>query len=131
MLLQLTSLGKKLLQDRGHQVSQANRRESLVHEYWKHKAAEHYTSQGYKVSVEEPVNGYTDLVIEKNGQRVAVEIETGKSDWRKNMQKNLKRGFQSIIIITTNDNIYHKIKETIGKDQLKQYFEIYRTQEIL
>ena len=87
--------------------------------------------QGYKVSVEEPVNGYTDLVIEKNGQRVAVEIETGKSDWRKNMQKNLKRGFQSIIIITTNDNIYHKIKETIENDQCKKYFEIYRTQEIL
>ncbi|MCH8957316.1 hypothetical protein IIA28_18680, partial [candidate division KSB1 bacterium] len=62
---------------------------------------------------------------------VAVEIETGKSDWRKNMQKNLKRGFQRIIIITTNDTIYDKIKETIEKDQLKQYFEIYRTQEIL
>ena len=77
------------------------------------------------------MNGYTDLVIEKKGERTAVEIETGKSDWRKDMQKNLKRGFQSIIIITTNDNIYHKIKKTIEKDQLNQYFEIYRTQEIL
>ena len=47
------------------------------------------------------------------------------------MQKNLKRGFQSIIIITTNDNIYDKLKETIEKDQCKKYFEIYRTQEIL
>ena len=102
----------------------------MVHEYWKHKAAEHYTSQGYKVSVEEAVNGYTDLVIEKNGQRTAVEIETGKSDWRKNMQKNLKHGFQRVIIITTNDNIYDKIKETVENDQCKKYFEIYRAQEI-
>jgi len=71
------------------------------------------------------------LVIEKNGQQVAVEIETGKSDWRKNMQKNLKHDFQRIIIITTNDNIYRKRKETIEKDQLKQYFEIYHTQEVV
>ena len=76
------------------------------------------------------MNGYTDLVIEKNGERTAVEIETGKSDWRKDMQKNLKRGFQSIIIITTNDNIILQNKRNYKKDQLKQYFEIYRTQEI-
>jgi hypothetical protein len=131
VLLQLTSLGKKLLKDRGHEVSQANPRESLVHEYWKHKAAEHYASLGYKVSVEEPVNGYTDIVIEKNGERIAVEIETGKSDWRKNMQKNLKCGFQRIIIITTNDAIYDKLKESIENDKLNPYFEIYRAQEIL
>ena len=76
------------------------------------------------------MNGYTDLVIEKDNERVAVEIETGKSDWRKNMQKNLKGGFQRIIIITTNDITYDKLKASIEKDELKQYIAIYRTQEI-
>ena len=131
VLLELTSQAKRLLQESGHQVSQANRRESRVHEYWKHKAAEHFAAQGYDVSVEEPVNGFTDLVIQKNGARIAVEIETGKSDWRKNLQKNLKGDFQSIIIITTNETIYDKLKEFIEENHLTQHAMLYRAQEIL
>jgi predicted RecB family endonuclease len=83
------------------------------------------------VSVEKPVNGYTDLVLEKNGERVAVEIETGKSDWRKNVQKNLEHGFQSIIIITTNDKTYRKLKESLQMERLHHYVEIYRAQDFL
>jgi len=131
VLLELTSQAKRLLQERGHQVSQTNRRENRVHEYWKYKAAEHFAAQGYEVSVEEPVNGFTDLVIQKNGARIAVEVETGKSDWRKNLQKNLKGGFQSIIIITTNETIYHKLKEFIEENHLTQHAMIYQAQEIL
>jgi hypothetical protein len=48
------------------------------------------------------VNGFTDLVIEKDGERIAVEIETGKSDWKRNIEKNIKRGFGEVILLFTN-----------------------------
>ena len=131
VLLQLATLAKRLLNELGVELHHTSRSESLIHRYWKHKASEHFTSLGYKVSVEKPVNGYTDLVLEKNGERVAVEIETGKSDWRKNVQKNLEHGFQSIIIITTNDKTYRKLKESLQMERLHHYVEIYRAQDFL
>jgi hypothetical protein len=130
ILLQLTSLGKRLMRNKGYQISQSNRQESLIHEYWKYKAAKHYESLGYKVEIEEKVNGYTDLVIEKNGKRFAVEIETGKSNWCDNMQKNLKHSFNNIIIIATNDKIYYKIKRLKENGQLDLCVEICRAQDL-
>ena len=56
----------------GHQVNQSHKREGLVHKYWKKKTAEHYASLRYKVSVEEQVNNYTNLMIEKNDKCFAV-----------------------------------------------------------
>jgi hypothetical protein len=81
--------------------------------------------------MEVPVNGYTDLVIEKEGERMAIEIETGKSDWQKNIDKNLKKGFQQIIIYATNDKTYLKIKEVIKQEPLRQQINIHQAQDLL
>ena len=86
------------MRNKGYQINQSYKRDNLVHEYWKHRAAKHYESLGYKVEIEKKVNGNTDLVIEKNGKKFAVEIETGKSNWLVNLQKNLKCGFDNISV---------------------------------
>lgn len=124
-------LGKRYIRNKGYQINQSYKQEGLEHEYWKYKAAKHYESLGYEVEIEKKVNGHTDLVIEKNGKRSAVEIETGKSDWRINMQKNLEQDFQNIIIITTNDEIYDKPKKLKEKEQLNPYVKICRAQDFL
>lgn len=77
---------------------------SLEHEFWKHKIAEHMQTLGYTAALEEPVNGYTDIILQyEKGAKVAIEIETGKSDWRANIIKNLKKGIGHIILAVTND----------------------------
>ena len=40
-------------------------------------------------------NGTVDLLAQRPNQRVAVEIETGKSDVKENLAKTLKAGFDS------------------------------------
>jgi hypothetical protein len=54
---------------------------SLAHEYWKQFYARKFSADGYKVQVEAPrVGGCVDVLARRNGERVAIEIETGKSD---------------------------------------------------
>jgi hypothetical protein len=131
VLLEPTQLGTRLMQERGHKLKNSKSPESLIHKYWKEKAKKHYQKQGYSVLIEEPINGYTDLIIQKNNKRIAVEIETGKSNWKKNIQKNQEKGIQKIIIITTNDKTYQKIRETIQNENLMSDIKIQRAQEIL
>jgi hypothetical protein len=130
VLLEPTHLGTRLLQERGHDIKNNNSPESLTHKYWKEKTKKHYQKQGYSVLIEEPINGYTDLILIKNGEKIAVEIETGKSEWKKNLEKNLNKGFKNIKIITTNDKIYQKILETIQQENLTNNIKIHRAQEI-
>ena len=64
---------------------------------------------GWHVTLEAPGHGFTDLVAARDNRVVAVEIETGKSDWRANLRKNLQAGFAEILIVTTNSAIQEKI----------------------
>ncbi|MBN2266860.1 MAG: ATP-binding protein, partial [Candidatus Babeliaceae bacterium] len=109
VLVELTRLGRKILREMGFSISEKPRWGGLEHEYWKKKTAEKLEKNGWSVKLEEPVNGYTDIIAEKDGGKLAVEVETGKSDWRANLQKNLQKGFQQILIIATNPEAYRKI----------------------
>ena len=131
VVLRLNDISKKLLREKGYQFTENNSNESFIHEYWKHKAADYYESLGYDVTIEKQINGFTDLVVEKDGNKMAVEIETGKSDWQKNIRKNLDRGFRTVVIFTTNDKTFDKIKQYIIENQLTLYVELYRAQDIL
>jgi len=113
VLIELKDMGIASLKIVGIDTINNNRWGGLEHEYWKHKIAEHYKNIGYNVKLEEPVNGFTDIVIEKDGHKTAIEIETGKSNWRKNIDKNLKKGFAKIIIITTNNEAYQIIRKSM------------------
>jgi len=109
MLLNLTEPGRRALRELGYEVPDRPRWGSLEHEYWKRTTADTLKKAGYAVLIEEPVNGYTDIVAEKDGRRAAVEIETGKSDWRANIAKNIKHAFPRILLITTNDTAHREI----------------------
>lgn len=55
--------------------------ESLEHRYWVRKTADYYKKQGYETTLEYAVkgNGKIDILAEKPGQKIAIEVETGKS----------------------------------------------------
>ena len=61
--LQLTRKGIEHLNETGYDAKFTN--ESIEHRYWKNKIAEYYAKLGYKVKIEEPVNGNADIIIEK------------------------------------------------------------------
>ena len=122
---------KSYLSEKGIAFKSAPRPESIEHAFWKYKASLYYAGLGYKATIEKAINGFTDLVLEKESDKIAVEIETGKSDWRKNIQKNIERGFQKIILIATNESIYTKLQNSLGKEIMRFFVEIYQAKDIL
>ena len=116
VLLDITDIGWQHLSRIGKVKPPVRFNEGLEHRFWKQKAAEHYEAMGYNVLIEEPVNGYTDIIIEKDGKRTAVEIETGKSDWKKNLEKNVKKDFESIIIMATTPECLIQIQNQLATE---------------
>jgi predicted RecB family endonuclease len=76
---------------------------SLEHEYWKHMIAGQYRMKGYTVEEEVPLGDgkAVDLVASKDGRKIAIEVETGKSDVKGNFKKCEEAGFDSVITVRT------------------------------
>ncbi len=109
VLLELTDAGRGALRNQGYEVPVRSHWGSLEHEYWKHKVAEKLKNDGWAVTMEEPVNGYADIMAEKDGHKIAVEIETGKSNWRANIEKIGDKDFDKVLIVATNSQAFEKI----------------------
>jgi len=91
---------------------------SFEHEYAKFRFGEYYRKEGYWVTYEYKIGeGKTvDVVAEKDGKKIAIEIDTGKSDMIYNIKKDIDYGFDQIILIPLTKNIKNKIH-----DQLKEF----------
>ena len=114
ILFEITPKGKTVLRDIGHVIREKN--EGVVHRFWKNKLAEYYRKKGYEVLVEKEINGKPDLIVIGGNKRVAVEIETGKSDAVANVVKNLKAGFDEIVCVGTDDKVCEKVRRELGRD---------------
>ena len=115
-LFELAQKGRMVLRDLGHDVKFT--REGVVHKFWKYRIAEYYRKQNYEVLVEENVNGRPDIIVITKDKKVAVEIETGKSDAISNIQKRLKTGFDEIISVATNRFVENKIREELVRKNI-------------
>jgi hypothetical protein len=72
---------------------------SVEHQCWKKNVAEMYRIAGYKVKEEVPMEGGSgDLVAKNENETIAIEIETGKSDAVRNIRKDLKAGFEKVVV---------------------------------
>ena len=102
-LLDTAHKGADRLRGLGHVVRKSNRKGSLEHLYWMKIVAEDYRGKGYKVREEVPIGGgkSVDLVAEKDGKRIAIEIETGKSDAEGNLKKDSEAGFDEVVVVET------------------------------
>jgi uncharacterized protein DUF87 len=87
MLYALTGLGRTVCQEVGIDPGPSPR-VSLEHRFWVKKAKAHFKDRGYAVHAEHALhgNGVVDLLAERPGERVAVEVETGKSNVRENVR---------------------------------------------
>ena len=99
-ILCLTNKGKKAL---GLDTPRPTRHGGVEHQYWKKTIAARLKDLGYTVQEEYPIgSGKTiDLVASRDGKRIAIEIETGKSDPASNARKCMDLGFRHIWILFT------------------------------
>jgi hypothetical protein len=103
VLYQLTDAGRSTCERLGIDPG-PQPRASLEHSYWVMKVAEQFTQEGYDITKECMIagNGAVDLVAEGGGERVAIEIETGKSDIAANLTKLATAGFDRVLLVATS-----------------------------
>lgn len=103
ILCQLTDLGRTVCQSVGIDPG-LRPRASLEHSFWVMRAAEHFEAKGYTVTREHAIkgNGAVDLLAERPGERVAIEVETGRSDIEANLKKVRAAGFDRVVLIATS-----------------------------
>lgn len=131
VLLELTEEGRRTLRRNDHEVPDRSRWGGLEHEYWKAKVAEHLANAGWAVTLEEPVNGFTDIIARRDDNSIACEIETGRSDWRANVVKNVKKGRIPILLITTNDDAQRELSICAPKEFQGVNLKVIPAQEVV
>jgi len=89
---------------------------SITHEYWKRFYAQRFREQGYHVDLEVPrKSGRVDVVAQQDGEKIAVEIETGKSDFIRNIQQDLAAKYNKVLVIATNKSAFKKIETKLAQ----------------
>ena len=103
VLYQLTDAGRGACQRLGSDPG-PRPRASLEHSYWADRLSARYEAQGFRVKHEHavPGDGVVDLVAENDTARVAIEVETGKSDVAENVRKLRGAGFDRIVLFATS-----------------------------
>ena len=121
MLYQLTDHGRSVCATVGIDPGPWLR-ESLEHRYWVAQVAEHFGRRGYEITREHPIpgDGAVDLLVERPGERVAIEVETGKSDIGKNLAKVRNEGFDRLVIVATSPAAVSACHRAIGQAGLEK-----------
>jgi hypothetical protein len=89
---------------------------SIVHEYWKRYFAQRYREQGYQIQFEvSRKSGRVDVVATKNSEKIAIEIETGKSNYMRNIQQNLGAKYNQIVVVSTDKKAFKKIERDLAQ----------------
>ena len=89
---------------------------SIVHEYWKRFYAQRFREQGYQVEFEmSRKSGNVDVVARKGAENIAIEVETGKSDFVRNVKQDLLSGFDKIIVVATDKKALGKVEREFAK----------------
>ena len=90
-------------------------RESLEHRYWIGKVATYFQKKDYEITREHPIkgNGAVDLLAERPGERIAIEVETGKSDIKANLAKIKKGDFDRVVIVATSPSAVNACQSAI------------------
>ena len=116
VLYQVTGHGRSVCRRTGIDPGPPQRG-SLEHQYWVRNVSGHFEKQGYEVSREHqvPGDGAVDLLAERPGERIAVEIETGKSDIKANLANAKQAGFDRLVFVATSPSAVSACQKAIEK----------------
>ena len=111
-LLRLTGEGREVFGVKNGAATN----ESMKHEYWKRVYASRFGHEGYKVQFEVPrKSGRVDVVALREGEAIAIEVETGKSNVVKNVRDDLLEGFGKVIVVATDKVALRKVERDLGR----------------
>ena len=92
---------------------------SIVHEYWKRFYAQRFCEQGYQVELEVPrKSGRVDIVAQKEDKKIAIEVETGKSDFLRNIRQDLLAKYDKILVVATGKTAFKRIEKQLIQARL-------------
>ncbi len=92
---------------------------SPIHEYWQRYYAAAMCDQGYMVTMEAlRQGGNVDVLAVKDGKRIGIEIETGKSDVVANVKNGLLSGFDEVLVACTDENALVRVEYQLGSAEL-------------
>jgi len=109
--IMLTDLGVEEAKKRDFKVEpEVGRRGGLLHRYLVKLTADEFKRRNCSVEAERSIgNGQTvDLVID---DRIAVEVETGESDFISNIEKLQQTKYEKILIVCINRAVKHRVEE--------------------
>ena len=103
MLYELTDLGRSVCTAAGIDAG-PKPRASTEHMFWVRRTSTYFEKDGYVVTHEHAIkgNGAVDLLAERPGERIAVEVETGKSDVKANLAKIRQADFDRVVLVATS-----------------------------
>ena len=114
-LMELTSYGRSVARKEGFDIPERETRGSIEHYYWINETVQFLKKQEFQPVCEKFDIDITDI---KNG--IGIEIETGKSDIKKNLRKLNDSPLQSCFMLSTTRPIEFKIKEI--SDEISKEF---------
>lgn len=116
LILSLTQEAKQLVSPNLDNNEPRTYNESQEHIFWKNFYKKLYASKGYKVKEEAPrpnSDGKVDLLARKGAESVAIEIETGKSNFFSNLINNLQCEFSKLLVVATNKKSINRIQNLL------------------
>lgn len=118
-ILRLTAAGARALGQEGNPIGPM-RNESVEHWYWKLRVAELIRRRGYLVEIEK--DG-ADLAVQTPGKRFAIEIETGKSDVEANILRNLKNGYDKVLVVWLHGEPKPQPEDRVDSVRLSEFLQ--------
>ena len=78
--------------------------------------------QDFAVQVEKALGmgKSVDLEARRDGKKIAIEVETGKSDVISNIRKDLEAGYDRVLVVCLEDGLKGKILEKMKELGLNQ-----------
>jgi hypothetical protein len=116
-LLDITEKGAMILIQMGYERKLQKGEGGIEHEYWKRKIGDQYRKKGYEVFEEYEIGKgkKVDLLAKKGDERIAIEIETGKSDIEENIRKVSGLGCQ-VLFYAANGEVEGRIREILERE---------------
>jgi hypothetical protein len=118
VLLDFTDEMKEVLKRNGVPLRNA-RHGGLIHAYWVDQLRKTLNTAGWKTTTEAPIGAgmAIDLLAEKNGQKLAVEIETGRRG-TDNIAKLITKGIDWILSFSINDQVEETTKRALKRHNI-------------
>lgn len=124
VLLELTPLGREYLKSIKFKIPR-QARGSIAHNYYLEEIKEYFKSkEGFPYKEKDDI----DLVVQTYHSEYYIQIETGKSNIKKNIETLLKQKSDNLLMIATNKDAEVKIRNILssvtipGKEKVQVWF---------